>query len=187
MKYIHFTLLTSTGEYAEFAERKKIKICDLCVLCCKILFILLGVFAANVRGEEEADVYKVKSVKAFLYYTDTGTFSENVIDSKNFEFWNVIIGEGSAKGPSDATMVVVEVVGRSNLTQPIPKIEFTATESGKAKLSRISHVHLDRNGKYFAAFWIYDTGCAEVTINVKLSDQTKSPSIEKKIPFSCGE
>ena len=64
--------------------------------------------------------YQIKNIKAFLYYNESktldkensaGTLSENIVDNKEFHFWNTIIGEGSAKGISNQTLVVVEVNG----------------------------------------------------------------------------
>ncbi|HEY1405769.1 MAG TPA: hypothetical protein VF857_04090, partial [Spirochaetota bacterium] len=53
---------------------------------------------------------RIKAVKGFLYYNESksgqksaGTLSENIIDNSNFQLWNVIIGEGSAKGYSQNT------------------------------------------------------------------------------------
>ncbi|MGA8743123.1 MAG: hypothetical protein WB561_18190 [Terracidiphilus sp.] len=48
---------------------------------------------------------KISSVTAKLYYSDSGTFSENILDKPDLALWNTIIGEGQSGGPSEATLI----------------------------------------------------------------------------------
>ncbi len=76
-----------------------------------ILLVLIFVFTASALGPVLATPpYKITSIQAKLFYHDKGTFSRNVLAKPDFGFWNTIIGEGDAEGPSEATLVLVEVL-----------------------------------------------------------------------------
>jgi hypothetical protein len=137
--------------------------------------------------------YKITAIKAFLYYDQKGTFSENIIDNPDFNtLWNTVIGEGSAGSPSNATMVVVEITGKAGTYEMSRQIEFIATETDqqgkKTKFKRTCEIGiLNENGKYFAAFWLYDTGCIPLKLSARIVGQSQASKMEKKIEFNCGE
>jgi hypothetical protein len=127
---------------------------------------------------------KIKSVTAKLYYSNTGTFSENILDKPDSALWNTIIGEGASGGPSEATLIEVEVNGRPN-TNDYERLTITVQAKGKPSIERRTHsLYFKENGKYFAAVWLYDSGCLPVTITAQLGNQ---PIVKKKIDFECGE
>lgn len=126
---------------------------------------------------------KIVSVTAKLYYSDSGTFSENILDKPDLALWNTIIGEGQSGGPSEATLVEVEVDGnaKGGMGQ---RLTITVQEKGKPPITRHPELYFKQNGKYFAAVWLYNSGCLPVTIMAQLESQ---PAIRKTINFQCGE
>ena len=133
--------------------------------------------------------YKITTIKAMLFYDGKGTFSRDVLAKPDFTFWNTVIGEGDAEGASNSTLVLVEVSGNPSRDEASPprKIEFTATSAGKVVLKRTSDIGLFTNGKFYAGFWLYDTGCQEIKISARILGQAQPSSMSKTIPFKCGE
>jgi hypothetical protein len=140
---------------------------------------------------------QLKSIKAMLYYNDTGKFSDNLIDNADFVLWNAIIGEGSAAGPSTSMFVVVEVMGdaKPNICQTdslTVTIQQTGKPASRRQVSRLSFYGTEAGvqGSYvakqnhFEAFWVYETGCLPVTITAQVNQQK---SVTKTIDFQCGE
>jgi hypothetical protein len=138
------------------------------------------------------------SIKAMLYYNDSGKFSENLIDNANFTLWNTNIGEGSAAGPSNSLFVVVEVIGDARkvplcgsdslivilqakgkpaVRQQIKRLSFEGHEPGVIG-SVVPKEH------HFEGFWLHDTGCEAVTIRAQVNQQT---AVRKTVGFECGE
>ncbi len=158
-----------------------------------ILFIGLLILAANLEVRAapifSTPPYKINAIKAMLFYDGKGTFSRNVLATPDFTFWNTIIGEGDAEGPSNSTLVLVEITGNPSPNEPLPsrKIEFTAVASRKILLKRTTDIFLGDSGKFYAAFWPYDTGCQPIKITARIIGQSLPSSMSKTIPFACGE
>jgi hypothetical protein len=133
--------------------------------------------------------YNITSLKAMLFYSNTGTFSEDILSNPNFALWNVIIGAGSAKGPSQATFIIVEITGTPGSFESERKVMFQAQFKHSKKV--VKHVSdlgvFSKNGKYLLGFWLYDTGCDPVTLNVRLTSQNHISSLSNFINFACGE
>ena len=154
-----------------------------------VTFVLL-LFTSSTFSQTAP--YKITTVKALLFYEGTGTFSRDVLAKPDFAFWNTIIGEGDAEGPSNSTLVLVEVTGSASSNGPSPsrKVAFTAIAAGKVLLKRTADIHLDLSrdsGKFYAAFWLYDTGCNPVKVTATIAGQARPSSMTKTIPFACGE
>lgn len=145
---------------------------------------------AGEKGKESGQ-YQIVSIKAFLYFDQRGTVSENIIDNPAYgagALWDTIIGGGSAGSPSNATMVVVEVAGKRGAYENKRKLDFVASERNKIVFHKELKLGvLSESGRYYAAFWLYDTGCAPITLSAKISGQSKDSRLEKKIDFECGE
>lgn len=159
-----------------------------------ILFFTLGVITqlcfAGEKPQESAE-YQISSIKAYLYFEQKGNFSENIIDNPKFgkgALWNTIIGGGSAASPSHATMIVVEVTGKPRQYETKRRLNFVASEDKKVILQKIVRLGgLNEAGNYYAAFWLYETGCKPITLRVKMIGQSLDSKIEKIIDFECGE
>lgn len=153
----------------------------------QILLLLVLCFAAPVAEAAESESYKIASVNAYLFYNHSGSFSENVIDNPDFVFWNAIIGEGSAKEPSDAVLVDVEIEGSAGSYES-RNIQLEVSEAGQVVLKKSLDIGiLSDEGRYHAGFWLYETGCAPVKLTVKILGQEEEVKIIKEIPFACGE
>lgn len=140
--------------------------------------------------------YKIVSVQAFLFYAHTGKFSENIIDNEKFPLWNVIIGEGTAlPSASVQTMVVVKVKGEPGLN-PGLKLHFVARSPTRTLSDTGSDTGVFSSGYrpgelelgvWYTAYWLNDTGCEKITIEVSVFGQPKEQTIIKTIDFECGE
>ena len=134
--------------------------------------------------------YEITAVKAMLFYDGSATFSPDVLAKPDFRFWNTIIGEGDAKAPSNSTLVLVEVTGHPspNEAPHSRKVELTATTSRKILLKRTIDIGLFGNdGKFYAAFWLYDTGCTPVALKARIVGQAEDSAIQKTLNFRCGD
>jgi len=73
----------------------------------------------TVNAQTRTPPYKITAIKAMLFYDGKGTFSRDVLAKPDFTFWNTIIGEGDADGPSNSTLVLVEVTGKPDSDEPL--------------------------------------------------------------------
>jgi hypothetical protein len=157
------------------------------------LIVLLAV-ASNFKAMTARKVaavppYKITAIKAMLFYNGTGTFSRDIL-SPPMTLWNTIIGEGEAGAPSEATMVLVEISGKTNddPNGATRKVELTATIDGKVVVKRATDIGLfSDQGKFYAPFWVYDTGCGKLRLTARILGQTQASSMTKSITFGCGE
>jgi len=155
-----------------------------------ILLALASSLAAMMTHKATAPPpFKITAIKAKLFFENTGTFSEDILTQPDLALWNTIIGEGSAGSPSNSTLVLVEVSGQYNPNEAAPnrKVEFTATATKKIALKRLDDIRIGKDGKYYAAFWLYDTGCESVKLSARIVGQSQPSAMTKTIPFKCGE
>ena len=153
------------------------------------LLTLLGSFAAIHLSAQTKVAPKIAGIKAQLYYDAKGTFSDDLLTQKDLALWNTIIGEGSAGAASTSTFVSVEISGR-NLPVGATKVQITATgNKGRLIQRKVMAVDIyDERTKFFAPFWLYDTGCEAITISARLIGVgAPATVVTKKIPFACGE
>lgn len=150
--------------------------------------ILLMAAPLVAQTSAAASHVAITGVQAKLYFPEKGGFSEDMLAERNLALWNTIIGAGWAKHPSNATLVLVEVSGSPERGRPV-FVELTVTEAGERspKLRRRINPSLSNTDKRQEAFWIYDTGCASLTLRVRLVGQPAASTVERKILFSCGE
>ncbi|HVF57697.1 MAG TPA: hypothetical protein VM934_16200 [Pyrinomonadaceae bacterium] len=154
-----------------------------------LLTLSVNLKTSAARREFVTPPYKITAIKAMLFYEAKGTFSRDVLAKPDFTFWNTIIGEGDAESPSNSTLVLVEVTGKPSPDElPLRKVELTATESRKVLLKRATDIgSFGDAGKFYAGFWLYDTGCQPIKISARITGQTQPSSMTKTIPFACGE
>ncbi len=155
-----------------------------------IACLLLSIFvsAAAVCRAEQKTPYRLSAIEAYLYYSNTGTFSINIIDNKKFILWNVIIGEGSAHGYSNDTFIKILLKGKPGGYPEGLKIVLTARTPLETLLERESSPGIfASDGKYYAGYWLYGTGCTPVEITVRLIGKDSEQKLTKTIPFECGE
>ncbi len=155
----------------------------------KLLLTVL-LFLSGVNSFAQTKIApKITAIRAQLFYDSEGTFSKDILSAKNFALWNTIIGEGSAEAASTSTFVTVEISGR-NLPVGAAKVQITAT-GNKNRLIQKKLIDVDiydERTKFFAPFWLYDTGCEKIKITAQLLGKGVSVApVTKTIPFACGE
>jgi len=147
-----------------------------------------GTRASGGQQLAEQGPVAIAAIEGLLFYSDRGTFSENVIDNTSFRLWNIPVGAGSAQGRSTELLVRVTVKGpsethggRYRLHVRVVSGRFTLTDSTTIGI-------LNREGEYFAGFWLRDVGCQTVSIDARLLERSREVSrVNKSIPFQCGE
>ncbi len=148
--------------------------------------LLFLVFLISCLGAATKSPLKLHAIKAQLIYQSSGTFSEDLITSNNFVYWNTIIGEGSAKEPTDKLLVMVQVKSsKKELNPKGEKILITVKENGKVKAESEQTVGFMTNFSYHVPLIVNNIGCEPLTITAKIKGD--SLSLEKEIPFKCGE
>ena len=154
-----------------------------------LLLAILSILLPGQLNAESGIAYKISKIEANLFYCDKATFSENLINNPDFALWNVIIGEGSAQGPSDQTLVKVFVkasgTGQSNADRISLEVTTINGRSVQKKKFKLGLFEQNRTNCY--AVVIDDTGCVPVTITAKLVGKGGGSEIKKVISFNCGE
>lgn len=150
-----------------------------------IIYMLISIIFGIEVYAQEVDSYKIGSIKSYLFYEETGDFSQEI---SNFEsLWNTPIGEGDADGASSQVLVVVEINGIPE-TYENRNIEFTAIEGNKVILKRTESIGIiGENGKINVGFWLYNVGMKPIKINSKITGQKLTSTLTKTIPFQSGE
>ena len=140
--------------------------------------------AAAVTQRPAPPPFGIAALKAMLFYGQTGTFSADLFGPSAPALQNVSTGEGQAI----ATLVVVEISGRPDTYAPARKVALTAAAGGRALLNRTLAIgRPGDDGKFHAAFWIYDTACAPVMIRARITGQAEDSSVQKTLNFRCGD
>ena len=144
-----------------------------------------------LAAEPEVTPYAITDVKAYLYFNHKDTLSKDISNEQKGALWNTIIGEGLAGSPSRATLVVVEISGKPEAYEGKRRVEVTVQERGKKVVTKLKQKFpiggISKDGKYFAPFLVYDTGCLPLKISAKLVGQSDETLKEKLIQFECGE
>ena len=123
-------------------------------------------------------------MKAMLYYGQTGEFSADLFGLSAPTLQNVRTGEGQ----STATLVVIEITGRPDAYVPTRQVSLIATADRRALLTKTLAIgRPGEDGKFHAAFWLYDTGCAPIVLKARLLGQPEDSAIQKTINFKCGD
>ncbi|HEX8692911.1 MAG TPA: hypothetical protein VF746_10855 [Longimicrobium sp.] len=156
------------------------------VLALALVLALVG--AVYARQEPSAPPYRISALRAQLFYSDRGTFSRNIIGDSTIALWNTVIGEGTAGGPSNSTLVVVEVAGEAGSYEPGRRVELTATAGTKTPLRRVQELGvMSVRGRAYVGYWLYGTGCEEIRLSARLLGQPQASTRRATIPFECGE
>ena len=136
---------------------------------------------------------RLANMQAMLFFENTGKFSHDVFTNQ-VNLWNTTIEGASREGASESMLVVVEI--RSEGEGWLPrnrKVQLTARyriadRSGHGKpafFSKTMTINIGSDYKFFAAFWLYETGCHPVELTARIVGQ--KGSLRKKINFGCGE
>jgi hypothetical protein len=132
--------------------------------------------------------FAVTGVEAKLFYSNSGRFSANILNNPKIVLHNVIIGEGTVEGPSENTLLLVRVQGPPKAELEGLRLRMIATTSEDTLTDREIDVgSMNTAGNYYAACWLYDTGCTPVTVVVQLIHGRETQRKVAVIPFECSE
>lgn len=147
--------------------------------------VLLGLLPLVLAGlQRPAPPLRISSLKAMLFYSQTGAFSADLFGPSAPTLHNVRTGVGQAM----ATLVVIEITGPPDTYAPTRKISFAATAGRRALLTKTLDVGLlGEAGKFHVAFWLDDTGCTPVVLKARIVGQSDDTAVEKTINFKCGD
>ena len=146
--------------------RKRIQ----CALTCVILFLSCYSHAVEV---ESVDVY--------IFYNESGSFSENILEAEEFILWNTVVGGGSAEEPSDRFLIRVQLKGSKNTyaTDPVA-LAVKAKESGEVLYTETyAGFQFMEAGIAYRASMGAGHNCQPLVIEVG--------SVRRALPFRCGE
>ncbi len=160
----------------------------------RTLFVYLAVCLAAIVSAPSMAAHtgqhlRIASIKAYLFYHDTGTFGDVDIAEGKTALRNTLIGEGDAERPSSATLVLVTVVGCAACSEAIA-LEFKASADAKQLLATTVNLstYFSDGKRIVVPFIVHGTGCEIVEIRAVVigDDKTRTESMAK-IPFVCGE
>ena len=140
------------------------------------------------RPAESLADYRLAEVRAQLFFSDRGTFSENLIGRKDLALWNTVIGGGDAGGASQSMLVIVAVSGQPGSYDGKRQVELRARDARREVFRRRQPLSvLNKEGGGYIAFWLYDIGCSPLTLTAVITGQNGGARKAESIPFRCGE
>lgn len=162
-----------------------------------ILASLIWLAGINCQAQSNATPKQRKeprltSMRAMLFFENTGKFSPDVFTNE-VNLWNTPIEGASREGASESMLVVVEVTGERDWRPAGRKVQLIARyriadKSGYGKpayFTRTMKVNIGSDDKFFAPFWLYETGCHPVKLTARIVGQKQK--LEKTINLRCGE
>jgi hypothetical protein len=129
---------------------------------------------------------EIVNIEAHLVYK-SGDTSANIIGPHPWLLWNTIIGEGEAKRPSNATLVVVVVRGPPTRTVPGAKVRLFISGGSLRDSMQAALVRFDSRGLQRVPFQLAHTGCDSLHLSARLVPSRKPISRSADIAFRCGE
>ena len=132
-------------------------------------------------------------MQAMLFFDSSGKFSPDVFTNQ-VNLWNTPIEGSSREGSSESMLVIVEMKAEGEGVVPTNrKVQFNAryriedgSRRGKpAFVSKTMTINIRSDNKFFAAFWLYDTGCYPVELTARIVGQ--QGSLRRRINLGCGE
>lgn len=167
--------------------------------CQTIFFAGVLVLAAVTCQAQSADTprrpkaLRLASMRATLFYETSGTFSQDVFTNP-VNLWNTPIEGGSREGASESMLVTIEIKAEGDGWTPMNrKVQLTARyriadASGRGKpafFNRTMKINIGSEDKFFAGFWLYETGCHPVELTARIVGQKQR--MRKTINLRCGE
>ena len=158
-----------------------------------LLFLAaLNCLAQSSDATRPQDKLQLVGMRAMLFYETNGKFSDDVFSNK-VNLWNTVIEGASREGASESMLVVVEVGGETDSRSRAKTVELTARyrvadQSGRgipAFFRKSLQINPGSDHKFFAAFWLYQTGCHPVELTARIVGQKER--LRKTINLGCGE
>jgi len=161
--------------------------------------ISLAVVNARAQSRELTRVpqkLSITAMRANLFYENSGTFSKDVFTNE-VNLWNTTIEGASREGASESMLVVVEIKMEPGAWTPslreMKSVQLTARyriadRSGYGKpayFNKTLRINIGSDDKFFAGFWLYETGCHPVHLTARIIGQKHL--VRKTINLRCGE
>ena len=135
---------------------------------------------------------RLAGLRAMLFYETNGKFSPDIFTNE-VNLWNTVIEGASREGASESMLVVVEINGEHDFVGRPKRVELAARyriedRSGRgipAFFKKSLQINLGSDNKFFAAFWLYQTGCHPVELTARIVGQKER--LRKTINLRCGE
>lgn len=166
-----------------------------------VLVCLLWLSGAGANPQS-SDVTRVPqklsiaAIRAVLFYENSGKFSADVFTNP-VNLWNTTIEGASREGASESMLVTVEIRMEPGAWTPtereVKSVELIANYRianrsgyGKPALFRKKmRINIGSEDKFFAGFWLYETGCHPVRLTARIVGQKRV--MRKTINLGCGE
>jgi hypothetical protein len=117
-----------------------------------------------------------------LWYPESQTYSDEIVGNPDFALWNIIIGEGSAKEPTDVAKFRITVEPRPSSDNGL--VLMTAKGASGQVLATTEAPLPTSAEKNWVELTAKNIGCAGlVTFTAKYRDETVSAILD----FDCGE
>ena len=135
---------------------------------------------------------EIISLRAFLYYHETGEVDDRDILSAGLALRNVIIGEGDAHSRSGAVLVLVGIKHRDFTSKVPPTIIIRLTARAGKRILTHQDVPLrtffSEREMIEVPFLVYGIACEPVAITASFVDQDRIVhSFSRTAEFQCGE
>lgn len=158
-----------------------------------VWFLSANSHAQSGEMPRRPQTLRLANMKAMLFFENSGKFSPDVFTNQ-VNLWNTPIEGASREGASESMLVVLEI--RSEGERWLPRnrrVQLTARyriadQSGSGKpafFSKTIKIHIGSDDKFFAAFWLYETGCHPVELTARIVGQRGS--LRKTVNLRCGE
>jgi hypothetical protein len=143
----------------------------------------LALLAINAAPAPDAP--SIGTIKAELFYENSGTFSPDILTSPDFGGWNTIIGEGPASEPANDLLLLIEVRAGGRHSAGVPLYVIAHGYKNRVVVERtFRHLLTPTNGRMWKAVLLRDIGCeGRLSIDVSLG-QDKANRV---LQFRCGE
>ena len=160
---------------------------------CVLFLIAINCQAQSADRPRRPQELRLASMSAKLFYETSGTFSQDVFTNQ-VNLWNTTIEGASREGASESMLVTIEIKAEGEGRTPTNRnVQLTARyriadASGLGKpafFSRTMKINIGSENKFFAGFWLYETGCHPVELTARIVGQKQR--LRKTINLGCGE
>ena len=162
-------------------------------MTCTLILIAFNSQAQSAGPPRRPQELRLTSMSAKLFYETSGTFSQDVFTNQ-VNLWNTPIEGASREGASESMLVTIEIKAEGEGWTPTNgKVQLTARyriadASGRGKpafFSRTMKINIGSEDKFFAGFWLYETGCHPVELTARIVGHRQR--LRKTISLRCGE
>lgn len=160
---------------------------------CVLILAAFNCQAQSAGPPTRPQELRLASMTAKLFYETSGTFSQDLFTGQ-VNLWNTPIEGASRDGASESMLVTIEIKAEGEGWVPAGrKVQLTARYriadvSGRGKpafFSRTMNINIGSEDKFFAGFWLYETGCHPVELTARIVGQKQR--LRKTINLRCGE